>query len=184
MDDKKILTDKMRSGEVIIEEGTWAYYAYILRSGKARVIKIINGKQVKIGSFKKGDVFGEMAFLGGTQRIASVIADGDVEVEEVPGDVFMEALEKLSEKTRAEIKLIVSDLSALSEVLAQILSRAETINEIKKRSVEVKSLKKGISGMSKPLQRVVLGLVEKRNKATERFVRLAKEIEEATKPID
>ncbi len=184
MDNKYFLTEKIKSGEPIIEEGTWAFYAYILRSGKVKVIKNIHGEQVQIGTFKKGDVFGEMAFLGGTQRIASVVADGDVEVEEVPKDVFMEALEELPAQTRAEIKSIVSDLTAISEVLGQIFSRVKTIDEIKKRSVEVKSLEKGISGMPKSLQGVVLGLAQKRNKATERCVQLAKEIDEATKSID
>ena len=44
MDNKYFLKEKIKSGEPIIEEGTWAFYAYILRSGKAKLIKSIHRK--------------------------------------------------------------------------------------------------------------------------------------------
>ena len=56
-------TEKIKDGSVIVEEGSWAYYAYVLQSGKAKVWKNINGKQVQIGTLKEGDIFGEMSFL-------------------------------------------------------------------------------------------------------------------------
>ena len=73
-------TEKIKKGEPILEEGTWAFYAYVLQAGKAKVLKNIQGRLVLIGTLNKGDIFGDMAFLGGTKRTASVITDGDVEV--------------------------------------------------------------------------------------------------------
>ncbi len=85
------MTKKIKDGEIILKEGDdaiWAFYAYVVKSGRARVVKTINDKPVLIGTLNKGDVFGEMAFLGGASRIASVIADGDVEVEMIAKDIY------------------------------------------------------------------------------------------------
>ena len=84
--------EKIKDGETILEEGTWAYYGYVLKSGKAKVFKNINDKPVLIGTLNKGDIFGEVAFLGGAKRTALVIADGDVEVDMIPRDGFLDAL--------------------------------------------------------------------------------------------
>lgn len=53
-------TRKVRDGEFIIQEDTWPYYAYILKEGKARVLKNVDGKQVLIGLLAEGDIFGEI----------------------------------------------------------------------------------------------------------------------------
>ena len=74
-------TERVKDGDIIMEEGTWAFYAYVLKSGKAKVVRTIDGRPVLIRTVKQGEVVGEMAFLGGAKRTASVIADGDVEVE-------------------------------------------------------------------------------------------------------
>lgn len=55
---------KIKNGEVIIKENTWAYYVYFLKEGNARVVKNVDGRQVTIGTLIKGDIFGEMSFLG------------------------------------------------------------------------------------------------------------------------
>ncbi|HHT9143609.1 MAG TPA: cyclic nucleotide-binding domain-containing protein [Candidatus Wujingus californicus] len=63
-------TETIKDSNVIVEEGSWAYYAYILQSGKAKVWKNIENKQVLIGTLKEGDIFGEMSFFGMAKRTA------------------------------------------------------------------------------------------------------------------
>ncbi|MBI3779948.1 MAG: cyclic nucleotide-binding domain-containing protein, partial [candidate division NC10 bacterium] len=98
----------MKDGEIIVEDGTLAFYAYVLKSGKAKVLKDIEGRLVVIGTLHAGDVFGDMAFLGGEKRTASVIADGNVEVEVIGRDTFMEALEQLPQGVREKLEAMVS----------------------------------------------------------------------------
>lgn len=61
MEQNEYGTEKITDGSVIVEEGTDAYWAYVIHDGKAKVWKKVGGKQVQIGTLKKGDVFGEMA---------------------------------------------------------------------------------------------------------------------------
>jgi CRP-like cAMP-binding protein len=177
-------TEKIKDGEYIIEEGTWAFYAYVLQYGKAKVMKNIHGRQVLIGTLKKGDLFGDMAFLGGTKRTASVIADGDVEVGLIPGDTFMEAISQLPSDTRAKLNSMVSDLTCISEVCAHLLTRLRDIEALKARMINMKDLEKGIEKLPELLSQVTSALVQRLNLAVERCTQLAVTIEEAVKPVD
>ena len=58
-------TEKIKDAETIVEEGIWAFYAYILKSGKANVLKNISDRPALIRTLSNGDVFGEMAFPWG-----------------------------------------------------------------------------------------------------------------------
>jgi CRP-like cAMP-binding protein len=108
----------IKNGEPIIEEDTWAYYAYILKEGKARVYKEINGKQTQVGTINKGDVFGIMSFFFPEQakRTATIIADGDVTVGMVLKDTFLNMLDKLPLNTRVNLNSIVASLKSMNEI--------------------------------------------------------------------
>ena len=69
-------TEKIKDGSIILEEGSWAYYAYVLQSGRAKVWKNINNKPVLVGTLKEGYFWGN-EFLWYGERTASVTADGD-----------------------------------------------------------------------------------------------------------
>jgi len=56
---------------------------YIVKSGKARVVAHLLGKEIELAVLEEGSVFGEVAFLTGRPRTASVIADGPLEVFEI-----------------------------------------------------------------------------------------------------
>ena len=83
----------MKTGEVLVTEGTIQPYVFILKSGKLTVAKS-KGKDIKIiGEVLPGQFVGEMAFLGEQKtHQASVIAVEDCEVIEILGDSFLEVL--------------------------------------------------------------------------------------------
>src|SRR3990167_1057197 len=103
--------NKVKDGEAIIKEDTWPYYVYVLKDGKARILKNVDGRQVLIGSLTKGDIFGEMAFLGKTKRTVSVLADGDAIVEMITRDTLMNFVDKLPRNVRTRLYTMASDLT-------------------------------------------------------------------------
>ena len=128
-------TVKVRDGEIIIQEDTWPYYVYVLKDGKARVLKNIGGKQVLIGALTKGDIFGEMAFLGKTKRTVSVIADGDVIVEMITKDAFMNFVDKLPLSVRTRLYTMASDLTGITEIYSRLVALLTDMNAEKKMFV-------------------------------------------------
>jgi|Deesub1362A_J573_1020465.scaffolds.fasta_scaffold00013_214 CRP-like cAMP-binding protein len=83
-----------KHGETIIEEGDAGDSMFIIRRGKARVIAHLLGKVIELAMLSENDVFGEVAFLTGRPRTASVIAEGELEVFEINRITLQEAIEK------------------------------------------------------------------------------------------
>ena len=177
-------TERIKDGETIVEEGTWAFYAYILKSGKAKVLKIIDDRPVLIRTLSKGDVFGEMAFLGGVRRTASVIADGDVEVEMVSKDAFMDALDQLSQDVRSKLNILFSDLSGMTEVNGRLMALLDELQKMRARTIDLRSFQTEVEKMPELLHRMVIALVQRLNASVESCSTLAAQVEEAVKAIE
>jgi CRP-like cAMP-binding protein len=62
---------KYRKGEMIVQEGVFESWLYFIMSGRVRIEK--GGRELLVLG-AKGDVFGEMAFIDGSARSASVFA--------------------------------------------------------------------------------------------------------------
>ena len=128
--------NKVKDGEAIIKEDTWPYYVYVLKDGKARILKNVDGRQVLIGSLTKGDIFGEMAFLGKTKRTVSVLADGDVIVEMITRDTFLNFVDKLPRNVRTRLHAMASDLTGVTEIHSRLAALLQGMNTEKKMIAE------------------------------------------------
>ena len=123
---------KIKDGEIIIQEGTWPYYVYILKEGKTRVLKNVGGKQVLIGLLTEGDIFGEISFLGKTKRTVSVIADGEAIVEMITRDTFMDFVDKLPRNVQTRLCTMASDLTGITEIYSRLVALLQDMNAEKK----------------------------------------------------
>ncbi len=68
---------KFAPGEVIIREGEYECWMYVLLSGKLEVVK--KGKTLRYLS-RTGDMFGEMGVIDGSPRSATIRAVGEAEI--------------------------------------------------------------------------------------------------------
>lgn len=183
MDQTIVRTQKHRNGDVLFEEGTWAFSAYIVKSGKVKILKQADGKQVIVATLKEGDILGEMAFLGGTKRSASAVADGDVEVGVIWQDMFMEALTELPPDLRSKLNGMVSDLTGLTEIYARLSSAIHEVKGMQSRLGELQSIDKRLDKSPDYLRRVVEALEFRLRTAVESCSRLTTEIEAANKSV-
>jgi CRP-like cAMP-binding protein len=107
----------------IIEEGDSGDSIFIIKSGQARVIAHIMGKEIELATLSEGDVFGEVGFLTGRLRTASVISKGDLEVIELGRVLLEEIIEKSPEVLKkiediygCRVEDTVSKLKTLKEI--------------------------------------------------------------------
>lgn len=68
---------------VVIEEGDSGDSLFMIKSGAARVVAHMFGREIELARLGEGDLFGEVAFLTGRPRTASVIAEGPLEAYEI-----------------------------------------------------------------------------------------------------
>ena len=74
------------SGEVVFREGDASDTCYVIRSGHARaVIEHPDGRSITLAQFGPGEIFGELAMLGGEPRSATVEAIEDSEAIAILG---------------------------------------------------------------------------------------------------
>jgi CRP-like cAMP-binding protein len=134
-------------GERVIEEGAEGDSMFIVLRGSVSVSVLRNGVNIRLGSMRSGDCFGEMSLLTGEPRSATIRADGDCEVleisKEVMGEVMRDSpqcLTQLSEilaKRKLEGEGILRDAtqpdgsaSKEREYRASFLGRLRTVFEL------------------------------------------------------
>lgn len=81
-------------GHLILEEGDSGDSIFFIKSGHAKVISHILGKEIELATLSPGDVFGEVAFLTGRPRTASVIALDELNVREFSKLLLEEIFER------------------------------------------------------------------------------------------
>ncbi|MDN3515164.1 MAG: cyclic nucleotide-binding domain-containing protein [Candidatus Brocadia sp.] len=176
-------TEKIKDGSVILEEGSWAYYAYVLKSGRAKVWKNINNKPVPVGTLKEGDIFGEMSFFGMAKRTASVTADGDVIVGMITKDTFMEAVNKLPKEAHVKLDKMTQDLLYLNDAYNRLTNCLREILDIKGRMADPRLFEKEVENMP-DLLREVVGRASKRFiSAIDGSIKLMAQLEDASRTI-
>jgi CRP-like cAMP-binding protein len=97
------------SGDVIIEEGSFGSWIYVIQEGSVKVKKTTAKRMVTIDTLREGEVFGEMVFLegGAKARSASVIAgEGSVKV----GVLDTQRLIADYETVAPEVKTLIQSL--------------------------------------------------------------------------
>jgi len=74
----------LASKEVLLQDGAKADHVYILRRGELRAFRVEDKTEITLGTIKVGEFVGEMAYINGEPRSASVIAETDCELIEIP----------------------------------------------------------------------------------------------------
>ncbi len=80
------------SGSLLIREGDDSRNAYFLYGGRAAVYKETAEGRRKLGDLSEGQLFGEMAYLLTEKRTASVIAETEVTVLDLPPETLEELM--------------------------------------------------------------------------------------------
>lgn len=90
-------------GQVLIKEGDRSRSVFIVLRGKVKIFITIGGKDMDIAKLGPGDIFGEMAFITGNPRSATVVAGSpDLVVLELEQPL----LEKMIDKEPAVLKYL------------------------------------------------------------------------------
>ena len=167
-------TVKIRDGEIIIQEDTWPYYSYILKEGNAKVLKNVDGKQVLIGLFTEGDIFGEINFLVEMKRTASVIADGDVVVEMIARDTVMDFIGKLPRNVRKRLCTMARDITSITEIYSRLVVLLQNRNaETEINNMKIFETEK----IPEFMRRIVITLERRHSVAVESLNMLSSQLE-------
>ena len=91
---KRMIIHTLPAGKPIIKEGDTGRSVFILTRGSVKVYATMMGKKVELASLQASDFFGEIAFLTGKPRTATVETTEESDVLEVEEADLNEMIEK------------------------------------------------------------------------------------------
>lgn len=162
-------------GQYLFKAGDKAEAAYVVAAGCIGIFRNIDGKNSPVGRIRKGEFFGEMAIIDGSDRRATAVALEDTTLSLV-------SKELLEEKMAASDKLIrsvmLTSIHNLRESHEKYTQRARSLNDL----LETVSLSRHISGRF--FDRVDVGSdKEKVQELLKQFDTTFAEIRAACKPV-
>lgn len=95
-------------GQLIFREGQEGGSAFLINSGKVEIRKIVDGKEQVLATIGERELFGEMALIDDTPRMATAIAVGMLECTVIEKHQLLEKLEQLDEDARYIITYLMS----------------------------------------------------------------------------
>lgn len=100
---------------VIFDEGSEEERVYVVLSGAVKIIKRVHGEEIVVEVMRRGDIFGEMAFVAGMPRTAQARALGRTTVGVLDPAQLQNEFDELSPAMRRIMESLVVRLKKATE---------------------------------------------------------------------
>ncbi len=110
--DKKFFQE----GETVFQEDDPGDAAYIVESGSVGIFKTVEGEDVQLATMNMGELFGEMAIIDGSKRMAHAVALEDSVIVCLPRAGLEAMLAKQAPMVKTLIQILVDNLRSVHEV--------------------------------------------------------------------
>lgn len=113
-------------GDILFREGDAGDAAFIVESGQIGIYKMVEGEQVELAVLNPGELFGEMAIIDGSKRMAFAVAKEETVVVEIPAKTLEQKLAKSDPFLRAIMKILVNSLRSVHQAY---MRRARSVTD-------------------------------------------------------
>ena len=111
----------LAAGDVLFREGEVGDFAFQIISGKIEICKFNGDEYVTLTILEKGALFGEMALIDESKRIASAVAVIDTVLIPVPKVAIQSILANADPLLRKLVSVLVSNARSLSDHIARVV---------------------------------------------------------------
>ncbi len=105
-----------KEGDIIFKEGDAGEAAYIVETGAVGIYKTVNNEDFRLATIGAGELFGEMAIIDGSKRMAHAVALEDCVVVNIPRAGLMGMLGKQPPMIKTLIQILVDSLRNVHEI--------------------------------------------------------------------
>lgn len=133
-----------KEGDIIFEEGDDGDAAYIVETGSVGIYKNVDGKEFHLATIGAGELFGEMAIIDGSKRMAHAMAMEDCVIVNVPRAGLVGMLGKQPPMIKTLIQILVDSLRNVHEIY---MKRPRSLQD------RVVAIAEGAEGLRKFLER-------------------------------
>ncbi len=113
-------------GEVIFREGDPGDAAYLVETGVIGIFKTVEGEEIQLATMTDGELFGEMAIIDGSERMAHAVALEDSVIVAIPRAGIEAMLEKQNPLIKTLIQILVDNLRNVHDIY---MKRPRSVND-------------------------------------------------------
>ena len=124
-------------GRTIFKEGGDGDAAYVVNEGIVGIWKTINGQRVPLATLNKGAIFGEMALIDGSKRMANAQALTAATCVRIPADEFHKRMKAADPFIRAMLTIFTDNLRTIQTTHMRRPRGAEDMGEAIKALIRV-----------------------------------------------
>lgn len=107
------------AGDVIFHEGDAGSQAFVVQKGRIRIVKdMAEGEKGTLGFVETGGIFGEMALLDNSPRMATAVADEYSVLIAIPEDTLQQKLKRTNPVVKMMLMVMIRMLRNMSDDLA------------------------------------------------------------------
>ncbi|WP_052711838.1 cyclic nucleotide-binding domain-containing protein [Elstera litoralis] len=107
-------------GAVIVSEGDEGYSLYLIETGSVEVFKTLPTGETILGRIGKGGIFGEMALVDDSKRMASVRAAELTTCQIFPREYFQYRLGRSDKLIQALMRIFTGHIRSLTQLQADV----------------------------------------------------------------
>lgn len=100
-------------GKTVFFEGDQGNAVFIVEKGSVGIFKDVEGERVQLATLRAGELFGEMALIDGSPRMASAVALEPCTIARIPREVFESKLEGFDPFLRALVQILIANLRSV-----------------------------------------------------------------------
>ncbi|MBI1985129.1 MAG: cyclic nucleotide-binding domain-containing protein [Rhodospirillales bacterium] len=105
-----------KQGDIIFKEGDAGDAAYIVETGSIGIFKTVDGADLQLATIRVGELFGEMAIIDGSKRMAHAVALEESVIVNVPSAGIAAMLAKQPPMIKTLIQILVDSLRNVHDV--------------------------------------------------------------------
>lgn len=102
-------------GKVLFKQGDSGDAAYIVNSGAIGLYREAQGRKIPLATVRKGELFGEMAAIDGSPRMATAFALEESKLTVIPVETMLDKMRKADPFIKAMIHMIMNNLRSVHD---------------------------------------------------------------------
>jgi CRP-like cAMP-binding protein len=113
------------SGDVVFKYGDSADFAYVIMEGDVNIVTETDSGPIVSGKLKQNQLIGELGLLNNAPRNATLVANDNLRLMKITGDMFFRILRENSDVALDVIRMLSDKLTSTQEALQRALNRRD-----------------------------------------------------------
>ena len=115
LEDQAIEKVTRPKGTTLFRQGDVGNAAYIVNGGAVGIYREVEGRKVPLATLRKGELFGEMAVIDGSPRMATAFTLEDSALTMISVDLLSEKMKKTDPFIKALITMLLGNLRSVHD---------------------------------------------------------------------